>query len=157
MAGCSSLPTQLVRVHKIDVVQGNVVTREQAQALRPGMPQQMVRDILGSPLVSSVFHADRWDYVFAVSRQGQPMQQRRLTVWFNNGVLERSEGDELPSETEFVASFARRPAAGAAPVLQASEEQLQSLPSAGQSSPSAAPVSAPQRVYPPLEPTGAPR
>src|SRR3990167_7709544 len=56
--------TSLVTPYKIDIVQGNVVTREQAQALKVGMSRAQVRDVLGSPLLASVFHSDRWEYVF---------------------------------------------------------------------------------------------
>jgi outer membrane protein assembly factor BamE len=49
------------------VVQGNFVSREQVEFLKPGMTRQQVRDVLGTPLVASLFHADRWDYVFTWS------------------------------------------------------------------------------------------
>jgi outer membrane protein assembly factor BamE len=153
------VPTALVKVYQIDVVQGNVVTREQVQALRAGLPKPVVRDILGSPLVTSVFHGDRWDYVFGFSRQGQAMQQRRFTVYFKDGALERFEGDDLPSEADFVATLDRRPVKGDAPVLQATEEQLNKLTPPRPTTQPASPV-VPQpvdRVYPPLEPTGAPK
>lgn len=154
LGGCAAVPTAAVRVHQIDVVQGNVVTREQAAALQPGQPKALVRDILGSPLVASVFHADRWDYVFSFSRRGQAAQQRRFTVFFSDGVLTRFEGADLPSEAEFVASLDRRPPAGPLPVLQASEEQLKSLPAAGRRSDGAPAPVQPRREFPPLEPSG---
>ena len=56
--------------YKVEVVQGNFVSKEQVEALKPGMSRQQVRDILGTPLVTSVFHGDRWDYVFTLKRQG---------------------------------------------------------------------------------------
>jgi outer membrane protein assembly factor BamE len=157
LTACSTLPTALVKVHQIDVVQGNVVTREQAEALRPGQPKALVRDILGSPLVASVFHADRWDYVFSFSRQGQPAQQRRFTVFFKDGALERFDGADLPSEAEFVASLDRRPPTGPAPSLQATEEQLKALPAAPAAAPVTPPAEPARRTFPPLESTGAPR
>lgn len=159
VTGCSSVPTALVKVYQIDVVQGNVVTREQVQALRAGLPKPVVRDILGSPLVTSVFHGDRWDYVFGFSRQGQAMQQRRFTVYFKDGALERFEGDDLPSEADFVATLDRRPVKGDAPVLQATDEQLNKLtPPRPNTQPASPAVPQPvDRVYPPLEPTGAPK
>ena len=157
VAGCAAVPTAVVRVHKIDVVQGNVVTREQAAALRVGQPKALVRDILGSPLVASVFHADRWDYVFSFSRQGQAAQQRRFTVYFKDGALERFEGADLPSEAEFVASLDRRPPTGPVPTLQASEEQLKALPASAPVAPATPPAEPARRTFPPLESTGAPR
>jgi outer membrane protein assembly factor BamE len=160
LAGCASgLPSfgevgSLVSPYRIDIIQGNVVTREQAQALQTGMPRAQVRDILGTPLVASVFHANRWDYVFTFQRQGQPPQQRKLAVFFKDEVLERVESDELPSEAEFVASLDVRRRPGKVPPLEATEEQLQRFQERNQvvTPATPAPASAPARSYPPLEP-----
>lgn len=153
------MPTGFISPYKIDIVQGNVVTREQAELLRPGMPSQQVRDILGTPLVSSVFHGNRWDYVFTFKRQGQEPQRRRLTVFFSNEVLERVEADALPSEAEFVSSLDVRRRSGKAPALEATPEQLKSF--AERNAAAAPPVPAPMapviNSYPPLEPSGASR
>ncbi|WP_245644816.1 outer membrane protein assembly factor BamE [Hydrogenophaga flava] len=144
-----------VTPYKVDVLQGNVVTREQAQALQPGMARDQVRGVLGSPLLASVFHADRWDYVFTLKRQGQPPQQRRVTVFFKGDVMDRIESDELPSETEFVSSLDARRKAEKVPPLEATEEQLKAFQGRN-AGPAAAPA-APTTAYPPLETTGAPR
>nr|WP_302174709.1 outer membrane protein assembly factor BamE [uncultured Hydrogenophaga sp.] len=161
LSACSSvterLPsvTSLVTPYRIDIVQGNVVTREQAQALRTGMSREQVRGILGSPLVASVFHADRWDYVFTFSRQGQPRQQRRVAVFFKGDVLERFEADELPSELEFVASLDVKRGSGKTPVLEATEEQLKKFEEANKPrNPAPAPVADPEPTttsFPPLD------
>jgi outer membrane protein assembly factor BamE len=160
LAGCASgLPSfggvgTLVSPYRIDIIQGNVVTREQAQALQTGMPRAQVRDILGTPLLASVFHANRWDYVFTFQRQGQAPQQRKLAVFFKDDVLERIESDELPSEAEFVASLDVRRRPGKVPPLEATEEQLQRFQERNQAVTPAtpAPVGATPRSYPPLEP-----
>ncbi len=62
----SVLPSvgSLVTPYRMDILQGNFVSREQAAALIPGMPRAQVRDMLGTPLLASAFHADRWDYAF---------------------------------------------------------------------------------------------
>ena len=163
---CSSLGdklpgvTSIVTPYKIDIQQGNVVTSEQAQALKPGMPRSQVRDILGSPLLTSVFHADRWDYVFTFQRQGLPLQQRKLALFFKGDLLERVESDALPSEAEFVSSLDVRRATDKPPVLQATEEQLKAF-QARNAAPAPAATPAPAGtapvVYPPLETTGAGR
>jgi outer membrane protein assembly factor BamE len=82
-----------------------------------------VRELLGTPLVTSVFHADRWDYVFTLKRQGVEPQQRKLTVFFKGDQLERFEGDTMPSEPSSSPRWAAAQA-GKVPVLEATEEQL---------------------------------
>jgi outer membrane protein assembly factor BamE len=164
LPACSSMPSlssslpsveSLVTPYRIDIIQGNFVSREQAAALTPGMPRTQVRDVLGTPLLASIFHADRWDYVFTFSRSGQPPQKRKLTVFFKGDLLERVESDELPSEAEFVASIEPRKRIQKTPVLEASEQDLQAF---AKDNAKAALASAPAPVppisnYPPLEPS----
>jgi len=138
-------------IYKPEVVQGNFVSREQVQALRAGMPRQAVRDVLGTPLVASVFHADRWDYAFTIRRQGAEPQQRRFSVFFKGDALDRIEGDPLPTEAEFAAKLDNRRPPTKLPALKATESDLAKFPTKpatgeAQSTAPAGPVS-----YPPLE------
>jgi outer membrane protein assembly factor BamE len=140
-------------IYKPEVVQGNFVSREQVQALRAGMPRQAVRDVLGTPLVTSLFHAERWDYAFTIRRQGAEPQQRRFSVFFKGDALDRIEGDPLPSEAEFAAKLDNRRPPTKLPELKATEADLAKFPAkpapaAGKAQPAApvAPV-----TYPPLE------
>ena len=160
LAGCSSFDATssrlagLVTPYRIDVVQGNFVSSEQVQLLKPGMPRQSVRDLLGTPLLQSVFHADRWDYVFSFKRSGEEPQLRKVAVFFKGDLLERFEADSLPTEAEFVASLAGRAQTAKVPVLEASEESLKAFPVAPK--PAAPRELAPLPAsYPPLE-TAAP-
>jgi outer membrane protein assembly factor BamE len=74
LAGCASSGGErvlgLITPYRAEVVQGNVITAEMARAVRPGMSRNQVREILGSPLLTDPFHADRWDYLFTIRRQG---------------------------------------------------------------------------------------
>ena len=142
----------LVSVYKIDIVQGNFVSREQAAALREGMTRSQVRDILGTPLLVSIFHADRWDYVFTFKRQGVEPQSRRVTVFFKGDILSKVEADPLPSEAEFVASLDSGRTAGKVPVLEMSEESLKATAAPPQAAASKALPPLPAS-YPPLENT----
>ena len=136
--------------YQIDVQQGNVVTQEMIAKLNTGMTRQQVRNIMGSALLTSVFHADRWDYVFTLRRQGQADQPRRVTVHFKGDALDRVDADELPTEAEFVATLSPRKRVAEVPVLQATEEQLSKFPAPA---PKAAPALPPlPDSYPPLEP-----
>src|SRR5512133_452439 len=134
LTACGSLDqasnrmVSVVTPYKIDIVQGNFVSREQAAALKEGMSRLQVREILGTPLLTSIFHADRWDYVFTFKRQGVQPQSRRVTVFFKGDALDRIEADPLPSEMEFAASLDSGRRSGKVPVLQLSEEELKNLP-----------------------------
>lgn len=149
----------IVTPYQIDIVQGNFVSSEQVALLKTGMERDTVRDVLGTPLLQSVFHSDRWDYVFTFKRRGQEPQLRKVTVFFKDDRLERFEADSLPSETEFVASLDSGRRSGKVPELQASEEQLkrfqpEAKPAATEAPAAAAPAApATTRTYPPLEAT----
>ena len=100
-----------------------------------------------------MFHADRWDYAFTIRRQGAEPQQRRFSVFFKGDLLDRIEGDPLPSEAEFAAKLDNRRRPAKLPDLKASEADLAKFPpkpvgAVGVTQPAAptAPLS-----YPPLE------
>lgn len=159
LAGCGSLSGAVNRdtfkTFVPEVVQGNFVSNEQRQALRPGMPRAQVREILGTPLIASLFHANRWDYTFSIQRQGVPPQNLRLTVYFKGDVLEQVDSDVLPSESEFAGRLVRPKSVVKAPPLQVTEEELKKLSPASnpaRTDTRAAPPAALPSSYPPLEP-----
>ena len=156
LSGCGftkGMHKDTFKPYEPDVVQGNFVSREQRQYLRPGMTRAQVRDVLGTPLVTSLFHADRWDYAFSIRRQGVPPQQFRMTLFFSNDLLSRIESDELPSETEFVQRLSGPSLLTKVPALEATEEQLKKFPAGrgAQPQPAAAPQAPLPARYPPLE------
>jgi outer membrane protein assembly factor BamE len=158
LCGCQSLQSSdsflgVITPYRVEVVQGNVITSEQAALIKPGLTRAQVRDVLGSPLLTDPFHGDRWDYVFTIRRQGAAPQLRRVVVLFkNDALLSVDAGGELPTEREFVASIDTFKTSRNAPPLVLTEEQLKALP-APASPPAPAPAPpAPTRTYPPLEP-----
>jgi outer membrane protein assembly factor BamE len=142
--------------YQVEVVQGNAVSREQVSLLKIGMPRQQVREVLGTSLLTDVFHGERWDYVFTLRRQGVEPQRHRLTLFFAGERLDRLEGDPMPSEENFVASIARRRGSGKVPRLEASEEELKKFATANpaSSTASATPTAPLPAKYPPLESGG---
>lgn len=95
LGACSSAPevTSYLTPYRIDVRQGNYVTQEMVARLKPGMTREQVRFALGTPLVSDIFHADRWDYVYRFQPGRGEAQMRRLVVFFTDGKLARVGGD----------------------------------------------------------------
>ena len=154
--GGSANPVNWITPYKIDVIQGNFVSKEQVEALMAGMTRGQVKDVLGTPLIASLFHADRWDYVFTLKRQGVEPQSYKYTTYFKGDVLERFEGDAMPTEQEFILALASARSPGKVPVLEATPEQLKAAEKPVAADPPAAAVSTPVApaaavTYPPLE------
>jgi outer membrane protein assembly factor BamE len=100
-------------VYKIDVEQGNIVTQEMADQLKPGMSKRQVRFILGTPLVEDTFNQDRWDYPYVKRNGNTVLSESRLTVIFDGDSLLTVSGDYLPpawgGQTEPAAEPAQGP------------------------------------------------
>ena len=157
LAGCEALQRTdslfgFITPYRIDIVQGNAITKEQAALVKPGLTRLQVRDVLGTPFVADPFHANRWDYIFTLRRPGAELQRRSVVVLFENDVVKTIDAPELPSEREFVASISRFKDPRA-PKLELSEEERAALPlPPKREAPVAEPVG-PIREYPPLENT----
>lgn len=159
LTACSSQrsavnPVNWITPYKADVIQGNFVSKEQVDALTVGMSRSQTKDVLGTPLLTSLFHEARWDYVFTLKRQGAEPQAYKYTVFFEGDRLVRFEGDTMPSEAEFLTKLDNKRKLGAVPVLEATEAQLKASekPSLTAATAGAVVPAAPQTtVYPPLE------
>jgi outer membrane protein assembly factor BamE len=106
-------------------------------------------------LLADPFHAQRWDYVFLIRRQGTEPQQRSVVVTFDGDLVKTIEAPELPSEKDFVASISRSKASGVERKLELTPEERAALPPPSRTESSLAAAAAvpagPARAYPPLE------
>ncbi len=100
LAACSGTPaiTNVLTPYRVDVRQGNMVTQEMMSQLKPGLSREQVRFILGTPLVADMFHANRWDYVYRFQPGHGEIQQRVLTVFFQDNKLLRVAGDVVADD-----------------------------------------------------------
>jgi outer membrane protein assembly factor BamE len=90
-AGCELAPG--LTPYQIEIQQGNYVTQEMVAQLKPGLTRDQVRFVLGTPLVSDIFHEERWDYIFMRQRaNSSEIEYRRIAVFFDHGRLKRIEG-----------------------------------------------------------------
>jgi outer membrane protein assembly factor BamE len=156
-AACGSLDKAsnsvagVLEPYRMEIVQGNVVSREQVAVIPKGASRAQVAAVLGTPLLTSVFHADRWVYAFSLNQQGKLPQLRQVTVYFKGDNMERIDADALPTEAEFVSSLRTKMELPAPKPLQASAEALAKFPApAPKAAASALPP--PRTNYPPLEP-----
>ena len=83
-------------VYRINVEQGNVVTEEMVEQLRPGLNRRQVRYIMGTPLIEDSFHEDRWDYRYMLRNGNEMLSETQLTLWFEGDELVRVEGPDAP-------------------------------------------------------------
>lgn len=102
VAGCATIDTYVptVRsfgVYKLDINQGNFLTQDLVDKLKVGQTKPQVRTVLGTPLITSAFRDNRWDYVYEFTRQGRVIEHRNFTVYFVDDKLARWEGDEMPT------------------------------------------------------------
>lgn len=95
----SAVPDALARsslVYRPEVQQGNVVTQEMINQLRPGMSRSQIKYLLGTPLLVDVFHQDRWDYYYSLEEQGKITEKYHTILYFQNDQLASIEGDFRP-------------------------------------------------------------
>ena len=89
--------------YKITVQQGNFVSQEMVSQLKEGMTREQVRFLLGTALLTDMFHEDRWDYPFRLLKPNGELITSRLSVTFKNNTVAHFEGGKLPSEKEYLA------------------------------------------------------
>jgi outer membrane protein assembly factor BamE len=96
VAGCSYVPRiPGITPYKMEIQQGNFVSQEMVSQLKRGMSKEEVRLVLGTPLLTDIFHADRWDYVYWRERPDGTLERRKLAVYFRDGKLSHLDGDVI--------------------------------------------------------------
>jgi len=93
-SGCTYFPG----VYKIDIQQGNVITQDMVDQLRPGMTKRQVQYVMGTPLIEDTFNQSRWDYVYSLQPGGESRQQESISLFFENDLLSHFNGDFIPSK-----------------------------------------------------------
>ncbi|UJP05864.1 MAG: outer membrane protein assembly factor BamE [Nitrosomonas sp.] len=109
VTGCS-----VPGLYRIDVQQGNVVTEEMLEKLKPGMTRSQVLFVMGSPLMVDAFRDNRWDYVYLFRERGDLVEQKRMTLFF--------DGDYLVNIENYL-SLAKAPEKPKPPVVQPVEKE----------------------------------
>ncbi|WP_426103789.1 outer membrane protein assembly factor BamE [Massilia sp. TSP1-1-2] len=92
--------------YRPDIQQGNFVSKEMLAQVQVGQTRDQIKFILGTPLLTDVFHQDRWDYPFYMARGNGELTSAKVVIFFKDDKVERFEGGNLPSEQEYIARIA---------------------------------------------------
>ncbi len=98
-AGCTPAPYSVLGItpYRMEIQQGNYVSRDMVRQLKPGMSKEQVRFVLGTPLVADLYHSDRWDYIYYREDAGKPVEHAKIAVYFSHDKLVKVEGEALPA------------------------------------------------------------
>lgn len=92
--GCSNL--EFPGVYRLAIEQGNVVTQDMVDQLKPGMSREQVEFVMGSPLIRDPFNDDRWDYLYRIEHGDKTVENYRMSIFFEADRLKSFTGDFLP-------------------------------------------------------------
>ena len=96
LAACSTF--RFPGVHRITIQQGNVITQQMIDKLRPGMTKSQVKFVLGNAVVDDSLDAHRWDYIYTIQIAGGDRIRKVLSVYFVDDRLSYFAGDFVPTE-----------------------------------------------------------
>jgi outer membrane protein assembly factor BamE len=88
----SSVLSDLPFVYQMPVQQGNIISKEMLDQLKMGMTKAQVRYLLGTPMLTDMFHSNRWDYTYTLKLAHKPLEEKPLTLFFADDALVRVQG-----------------------------------------------------------------
>lgn len=95
LSGCGQL--HFPGVYKFDIQQGNIITQEMVNQLKPGMTKSQVLFVMGTPLIADSFHQNRWDYLYALKKaDGEELREQISILFDKQELLAGLQGDFLP-------------------------------------------------------------
>ena len=97
LTACSTIAQHFPGVYAIDVQQGNIIDQDMINQLRPNMTKRQVLYIMGSPMLTDVFHQKRWDYIYSEQLGKEARMQKRMSLLFDGDNLMGVQGDFKPS------------------------------------------------------------
>ena len=97
-------------IYKPDIQQGSVLDQDKLDQLKPGLTKEQVLALLGQPSVVSPFDQDQWNYVSSLQKRGGHIDRKTLSLYFENDVLTRNEGEAwVQTGTDMLKQVARYP------------------------------------------------
>ena len=99
LALCSTLLLDAcLQPYRMEIQQGNIFEQSTLDQVKVGMTKKQVRFLLGTPLVSDPFHANRWDYFYSLYSHDQKLSERyQISVIFSEKGVSKIVRGQLPS------------------------------------------------------------
>ena len=96
-SGCTN-GLNALKLYRVPVQQGNIVTQEMIDKIKPGMTKSQVAFVLGEPVLKDPFNDSKWIYIYSIEVPGLFTQKTRTTLFFDGNELKSISGDLAPSE-----------------------------------------------------------
>ncbi len=87
--------------------QGNLSSEQAVSELKPGLTKQQVLSLMGSPAIRSPFDDSQWDYVYVLDVAHGTKELHKLSLFFDNGVLARTEGQSFAANNSKMLKLAQ--------------------------------------------------
>jgi len=82
-------------VYKINIQQGNIITQDMLDQLKPGMNRRQVHFVLGNPMVDNMFDDNYENYAYTYQMAGGKTEKQLITVFYENEKFTRFTGELL--------------------------------------------------------------
>ncbi len=96
-SGCTNGFSAL-KLYRVPVQQGNIVTQDMIDKIKPGMTKSQVAFVLGEPVLRNPFNESKWIYIYSIEVPGLFTQKTRTILFFDGNELKSISGDLAPSE-----------------------------------------------------------
>ena len=73
--------------YNVPIVQGNLYEEKDLDNLARGLSKDQFKVILGTAMIQSPFHKNRWDYVNKVTVGDLVISDKKLTLYFDSNEL----------------------------------------------------------------------
>ena len=99
LSGCGISNIKIPKLYKVAIQQGNVITQDMVDKLKPGMTRRQVAFVMGEPVIQDPFDDTKWVYLYSIDVPGVFSQESRLVLFFDeNDLLTVISGDYAPSD-----------------------------------------------------------
>ncbi|MED5340973.1 MAG: outer membrane protein assembly factor BamE [Pseudomonadota bacterium] len=99
LSGCGISNIKIPKLYKVAIQQGNVITQDMVDKLKPGMTRRQVAFVMGEPVIKDPFDDTKWVYLYSIDVPGVFSQESRLILFFDeNDLLTVISGDYAPSD-----------------------------------------------------------